>query len=251
LFLRNIYIMPELFGLLGKSLGHSFSPAFFSQYFLQNQIKAEYRLFEIPEIQHCANVFDLNPKGLNVTIPYKEEIIPFLDELDPIAKEIGAVNVIKFENGRKTGYNTDVYGFQQSIKPFLTFKHERALILGTGGASKAVAYVFKSIGIDVFFLSHNPNGRPNHFSYSEVNDFMISSCKVIVNCTPVGTFPATNEFINIPFQALTSDHLVIDLIYNPPLSSFLQKSQNAGAIILNGTSMLREQALKSWEIWNK
>jgi shikimate dehydrogenase len=243
--------MPELFGLLGKSLGHSFSPAFFSQYFLQNQIEAEYRLFEIPEIQQCTNVFDLNPKGLNVTIPYKEEIIPYIDELDTIAKEIGAVNVIKFENGRKIGYNTDVYGFHQSIKPFLTFHHERALIFGTGGASKAVAHVFRSIGIDVFYVSQNPNNRPNHFSYSDVNELMIASCKVIVNCTPIGTFPNINECIDIPFNALTIDHLIIDLIYNPPLTSLLKKSQNTGATILNGSSMLKEQALKSWDIWNR
>ena len=243
--------MPELFGLIGKSLGHSFSPAFFDKFFIENQINAEYRLFEIPDISNVSNVFDLHPKGLNVTIPYKEQIISFLDELDEVAKEIGAVNVIHFENGKKIGFNTDVFGFQQSIKPFLTYKHERALIFGTGGAAKAVAYVFKSIGIDVFFVSQNPNNRPNHFSYSEVNEFMISSCKVIVNCTPIGTYPNINAFINIPFQALTVEHLVIDLIYNPPTSSFLQKSQNAGATTLNGASMLKEQALKSWEIWNK
>ena len=243
--------MPELFGLIGKSLGHSFSPAFFDKFFIENQINAEYRLFEIPDISNVSNVFDLHPKGLNVTIPYKEQIISFLDELDEVAKEIGAVNVIHFENGKKIGFNTDVFGFQQSIKPFLTYKHERALIFGTGGAAKAVAYVFKSIGIDVFFVSQNPNNRPNHFSYSEVNEFMISSCKVIVNCTPIGTYPNINAFINIPFQALTVEHLVIDLFYNQPTSSFLQKSQNAGATTLNGASMLKEQALKSWEIWNK
>ncbi len=243
--------MPELFGLIGKSLEHSFSPAFFNKYFMDNHINAEYRLFEIPEISSVLEVFEINPIGLNVTIPYKEQIIPYLDDLDSIAGEIGAVNVIQFDNGKKIGFNTDVYGFQQSIKPFLTYKHERALIFGTGGASKAVAYVFKSIGIDVFFVSNNPKDRQNHFSYLELNEFMISSCKVIVNCTPVGTFPNTNESINIPFTSLTTDHLVIDLVYNPPMSVFLQKSQNAGATILNGSSMLKEQALKSWEIWNK
>ncbi len=243
--------MPELFGLIGKSLEHSFSPAFFNKYFNENHINAEYRLFEIPQISSVLEVFEINPKGLNVTIPYKEQIIPYLDDLDSVAGEIGAVNVIQFDNGKKIGFNTDVYGFRQSIKPFLTYKHERALIFGTGGASKAVAYVFKSIGIDVFFISNNPNDRQNHFSYLELNEFMIASCKVIVNCTPVGTFPNTNEFINIPFKALTQDHLVIDLIYNPPMSVFLQKAQNAGSTILNGSSMLKEQALKSWEIWNK
>lgn len=242
--------MPELYGLLGKSLSHSFSPKFFSQFFLDKNIQASYELFEISDIKDCSNVFDLNPNGLNVTIPYKENIITYLDDLDPIAREIGAVNVIKFHNGKKIGYNSDVFGFHQSIKPFLTFHHERALILGTGGASKAVAHVFKSIGIDVFYISQNPNNRPNHFSYSDINERMVSSCKVIVNCTPVGTFPKSEEFIPIPFNALSSDHLVIDLIYNPPLTTFLSKSQDAGATVLNGSSMLKEQALKSWEIWN-
>ena len=242
--------MSRLFGLIGKSLKHSFSPGFFIKHFSDNQIDAEYHLFELPEIGLVKKVFDLNPSGLNVTIPYKEQIIPYLDELDSVSAEIGAVNIIVFKKGIKIGYNTDVFGFQQSIKPFLTYQHERALIFGTGGASKAVAYVFKSIGIDVFFVSQNPEDKQNHFSYAEINDLMISTCKVIVNCTPVGTFPNINDFLPIPFHFLSSDHLVIDLVYNPSLSAFLHKSQNAGATILNGESMLKEQALKSWEIWN-
>jgi shikimate dehydrogenase len=158
---------------------------------------------------------------------------------------------VAIENGKKIGYNTDAYGFHQSIKPFLTFHHERALIFGTGGSSKAVAYVFKSIGLDVIFVSRNSSDDSNQFNYSDVNETMIATCKVIVNSTPVGMYPTIDESIQIPFEALTEDHLVIDLIYNPPLTKFLSNAQESGATILNGASMLREQALKSWEIWNK
>ena len=243
--------MAKIFGLLGKSLKHSFSPDFFKSYFQEHKINAQYQLFEIENIQEVEKIFSLNPSGFNVTVPYKEEIIPYLDDLDESAKVIGAVNVVAIENGKKIGYNTDAYGFHQSIKPFLTFHHERALIFGTGGASKAVAHVFKSIGLDVIFVSRTPNEDSNQFQYSDVNEAMISACKVIVNCTPVGMYPNSDESISIPFRALTEDHLVIDLIYNPPLSKFLSKAQEFGATILNGSSMLREQALKSWEIWNK
>ena len=243
--------MAKIFGLLGKSLKHSFSPDFFKSYFQEHKINAQYQLFEIENIQEVEKIFSLDPSGFNVTVPYKEVIIPYLDDLDESAKVIGAVNVVAIENGKKIGYNTDAYGFHQSIKPFLTFHHERALIFGTGGASKAVAHVFKSIGLDIIFVSRNPNEELNQFQYSDVNEAMISACKVIVNCTPVGMYPNSDESICIPFQVLTEDHLVIDLIYNPPLTKFLSKAQEFGATILNGSSMLREQALKSWEIWNK
>jgi shikimate dehydrogenase len=243
--------MAKLFGLLGKSLKHSFSPNFFNSYFQEHEINAQYQLFEIENIQEVEKIFSLNPSGCNVTVPYKEKIIPLLDELDESAKAIGAVNVVAFENGKKIGYNTDAFGFHQSIKPFLTFHHERALIFGTGGSSKAVSHVFKSIGLDVIFVSRNPIEELNHFHYSDVNEAMIAACKVIVNCTPVGMYPNIDDSIHIPFQALTEDHLVIDLIYNPPLTKFLSNAQESGATILNGASMLREQALKSWEIWNK
>jgi len=238
------------FGLIGKILVHSFSPAFFTKYFEQNGIDANYELFELENIEDCkALLSDKTISGLNVTVPYKIEIIPFLDELDEVAKSIGAVNVVAFREGKTIGFNTDAFGFQQSIKPFLTFKHERALILGTGGASKAVEYVFKQIGIDVLYISQNPEGKTKHFSYEEINEHMLNACKVIVNCTPVGTFPAIDECVPFPFQYLSSDHLVIDLIYNPAKTKFLEEAEKNGATILNGESMLKEQALKSWEIW--
>ena len=194
-------------------------------------------------------MFAQHLSGLTVTIPYKEEIIPFLDSISDEAKAIGAVNVVQFKDGQKVGHNTDAFGFHQSIKPFLTFHHERALILGTGGAAKAVAHVFRSLGIDVIFCSRNPQGR-NQFSYSEINEHMLNACKVIVNCTPLGTFPDVDEFIEMPFDHLTADHLVIDLVYNPTKTEFLNRSEKAGATILNGESMLRHQALRAFEIWN-
>jgi shikimate dehydrogenase len=238
------------FGLIGKSLAHSFSPAFFKKYFEQNEIDANYELFELETIEKVKVILnDDSISGLNVTVPYKIEIIPFLDEIDPVSKTIGAVNVVAFIEGKTVGFNTDAYGFQQSIKPFLTFKHERALILGTGGASKAIEYVFKQIGIDVLFISQNPEGKPKHFSYEEINEHMLNACKVVVNCTPIGTYPNIDECVEFPFQFLSSDHLVIDLIYNPAKTKFLIEAEKNGATILNGESMLKEQALKSWEIW--
>ncbi|ASS49523.1 MAG: shikimate dehydrogenase [Candidatus Fluviicola riflensis] len=238
------------FGLIGKQLGHSFSKVFFTEKFQQESISAVYENIEIPEIAEVRPVLASGSfAGLNVTIPYKEDVIPYLDELSDEAKAIGAVNVIAFRNGKTIGYNTDAFGFHQSIKPFLTNKHERALILGTGGASKAVAYVFESIGLDVIYASRNPAG-PKQFGYSDINQHMLNACKVIVNCTPVGTFPNVNESVPFPFEYLTEEHLVIDLIYNPAQTHFLAQSAEAGATILNGLSMLKEQANKAWEIWN-
>lgn len=239
------------FGLIGKTLTHSFSKTFFTDFFEKKELDASYENYPLNAIEEIQILFDNNGlDGLNVTIPYKESIIPFLDELSSEALEIGAVNVIAFENGRKIGYNTDAFGFHQSIKPFLTNQHERALILGTGGASKAIASVFKSLGINVVFISRNPVGE-NQFGYDEINDYMLNAFKVIVNCTPIGTSPNIDDYISIPFEELTEQHLVIDLIYNPKKTKFLQLAEKNGATILNGYSMLQQQALKAWEIWNK
>lgn len=238
------------FGLIGKTLEHSFSKSFFSSFFIKEKIEGSYSNFELSSIDEISLLFNTsNISGLNVTIPYKQSVIPFLDELTTEALNIGAVNVIQFKDGKKIGHNTDAFGFHQSIKPFLTNLHERALIIGTGGSSKAVEYVFKSLGIDVVFISRNPI-QDNHFSFEEINNHMLNACKVIVHCTPIGTFPNIDDSINFPFQFLTSDHLVIDLIYNPTKTKFLQQAEYNGATILNGESMLHQQALKSWEIWN-
>jgi len=239
------------FGLIGKHLSHSFSPSFFAEFFQKQGIDANYATYELQEISDFPQLIkDHDFSGLNVTIPYKTAIIPYLDELDPLAEEIKAVNVIAFENGNTKGYNTDVFGFQQSIKPFLTFHHERALIFGTGGASKAVAFVFKALGIDVIFVSQTESSLSNHFTYADVNEHMIAACKVIVNCTPLGMSPHVDAAPDMPYDALSEEHLLIDLIYNPEETLFMKQGRKHGATAMNGLSMLQHQALKSWEIWN-
>lgn len=240
----------KVYGLVGKTLQHSFSADFFSDYFVTENIFAKYQNFELAAIEDIQSVYDLKPAGLNVTIPYKERVIPFLDELDPIAEKIGAVNTIVFDGDKKIGYNTDAFGFKQAIKPFLNNQHERALIFGTGGAAKAVASVLKEIGVDVIFISRDPHGKNKHFNYSEVNLQMLNACKLMVNCTPVGTFPNSADFLPLPYEGIGKDHLVIDLIYNPIKSMFLQKAENQGATIMNGEGMLKAQAMKSWSLWN-
>ncbi len=238
----------KTYGLIGRSLGHSFSKSFFEEYFQRHDIDAQYLNFELDTIDEVQDLLKKEISGFNVTVPYKEAVIPFLDELSSEAKEIGAVNVIQIVEGRTIGHNSDAFGFHQSIKPFLTNRHERAIIFGTGGASKAVEYVLKKIGVDVIFVSRTPKGE-NQFHYSEVNNHMLNACKLLVNTTPVGTFPNVEDSIEIPFSHLSEEHLVVDLIYNPTKTKFLQKAEECGATILNGESMLREQALKSWKIW--
>lgn len=237
------------YGLVGKSLNHSFSKTFFDDFFLKNSVSASFYNLEIDEISKIKTVFNDNFSGLTVTNPYKESIIPFLDFLSDEAEQIGAVNVIKISENQKYGFNSDAHGFHQSIKPFLTNVHERALILGNGGAAKAVSFVFKKLGIDVIYAVRNPQWS-NEFSFESINQHMISACKVIVQCTPVGMFPNIDDFLCIPFDFISSDHLVIDLIYNPSKTVFLRNAEKTGAIILNGESMLKEQAMRAWEIWN-
>jgi shikimate dehydrogenase len=237
-----------VFGLLGKSLGHSFSQEYFTKKFEAEGIDAVYQNLELAQIDELKTVLRTeNLKGLNVTIPYKSDVIPFLDGLSDEAAKIGAVNTIINENGKWIGANTDAFGFQQMIKPFLLNIHERALILGNGGASKAVAYVLKSIGLDVIFAARNP--QVGQFHLSEVNDMMVKHCGIIVNTTPVGTWPNVDDYISIPFHALTDAHLVVDLIYNPEQTTFLKNAANNGATTLNGLTMLYQQAEKSWQLW--
>jgi shikimate dehydrogenase len=238
------------YGLIGKSLGHSFSPGFFNSFFEQHGIEAQYKLIELDSIERVKPNLDGAYHGLNVTIPYKEEIIPYLDEMDAEARAIGAVNTIVFKDGKSIGFNTDAFGFQQSIKPFLTFEHERALILGTGGSSKAVAHVLKNLGIQVNFLSRKEQG-PNIYPYSQVNEAMLGACKLIVNCTPVGMFPHTDACPLPLIDGIGPSHLVVDLIYNPEETMLLKEAKSRGAATLNGLPMLKAQALKSWELWNQ
>ena len=241
----------KTYGLIGRTLSHSFSKHYFTQKFETLGIDALYLNFE------CQDILDVRPllanqhyQGFNVTIPYKEAIIPFLDELDPVAQAVGAVNTIKRENGRLIGYNTDVYGFKQMIKPFFKSHHERAVIFGTGGAAKGVAYVLERLGANVIFISRNPKAY-NEFGYDEVNNVMLNSCFILVNTTPVGTFPNVNDTLPIPFEHLTSKHLVIDLIYNPEETELLKRAKVQKSWTLNGLTMLHQQAEKAWEIWNE
>jgi len=244
--------MKQHFGLLGKFLKHSFSKSFFSNYFSDKGINADYENIELAseaDLEVFLKKDAYKFKGLNVTIPYKEAVIPLLHKLTPEAQKIGAVNTIKIENNMLIGHNTDAYGFHQSIKPFLTNQHEKALILGTGGASKAIAFVLKNIGIDIFYISHSKTGD-RIFPHNAVNDHMLRACKCIVNTTPVGMFPNEQQMIDFPYQHLTADHLVVDLIYNPEETLFLKAAKERGAMTLNGLTMLKEQALEAWKFWN-
>jgi len=238
------------FGLIGRSLQHSFSKAYFTNKFKELGIDALYSNLECETIEEIRAVLSNSEMiGYNVTIPYKTAIIPFLDELDPLAKAVGAVNTIKRINDKLIGYNTDIYGFKQMIKPFFKSHHERAVIFGTGGASKAVAYVLEDLGANVIYISRSPEAI-NEFGYDEVNDIMMNSCHILVNTTPVGTFPNAETVLPIPTEYLTSKHLVIDLIYNPKETKLLTLAKEQGAWILNGQTMLHQQAEKAWEIWS-
>ena len=242
----------KTYGLIGKSLSHSFSKKYFTEKFdNQGLIDSEYINIEIEAIEEFVEkVKELNPKGLNVTIPYKKAILPFLDELDEVAKEIGAVNTIVFKNGKIKGYNTDAFGFHQSIKPFFKPQHERALILGTGGASKAVEYVLKQYGVEVFFASRKETNG-NVLNWDAINENVVKHHLLIVNCTPLGMFPNVDSKPDIPYSALTEGHLLVDLVYNPEESLFLNLGKEKGAKVLNGLTMLKQQAEKSWELWDK
>lgn len=243
----------KLFGLIGHPLTHSFSKQYFENKFeKENIVDCSYNLYDIKNISLYKNVFETpNLIGLNVTIPYKESIIDLLDELDEVAKNIGAVNTIKFNsNTKKTkGYNTDYFGFKNSLKPFLENIHERALILGTGGASKAVAYVLKELNINCLFVSRTPE-KGNEIGYNDINEYVIKHHQIIINTTPLGTYPNINDSPNIPYELLTANHLLYDLVYNPEETMFLRKGKEKGAKIINGLQMLKLQAEKSWEIWN-
>lgn len=240
------------FGLIGKSLAHSFSKSFFENKFSEKNLKDYYyQNFEIEKIEEIKTVLNTdNFFGFNVTNPYKESIIQFLDELSPEATTIGAVNCVKIINNKKIGFNTDAYGFGQSIKPFLDTSHERALILGTGGASKAVAFSLKNIGVELFFVSRSEKKNTKTFFYNELNERVMDAFKLIINTTPLGLYPNINRAPPLPYHLFTSNHMAYDLIYNPEQTLFLKQAKEKGAVTINGLSMLQLQAEKSWEIWN-
>jgi len=239
------------FGLIGYPLSHSFSKKYFTEKFTNNAIDADYINIEIEQLVSVDFVKQHQLNGFNVTIPHKQNILPFLNEIDEEAKGVGAVNTVKvLPNGNLIGYNTDVFGFRQSLKPFLESHHERALILGTGGASKAVNYVLKNLGISVLFASRNPNNT-NQIAYCDINEFVIKSHKLIVNTTPLGMSPNEDSCPEIPYQFLSTEHLLYDLVYNPAETIFLKNGKSCSAKTLNGLSMLHLQAEKAWEIWNE
>ena len=243
----------KTYGLIGKSLSHSFSKEYFLQKFKKKSISnCTYVNVELETISNFkAKIKEYpNCKGLNVTIPYKESIIPFLDEIDPIAEKIGAVNTIQFlENGNLKGYNTDVVGFRNSIKPFLDLNHTRALIFGTGGASKAIAFVLKDLGIPFYYVSRSPKSN-KEIRYEDVHKSSIESFRFLINCTPLGTFPDVEKMISVDVNGIGNKHLVYDLVYNPAQTLLLKSAKEKGAIAVNGLSMLRIQAEESWRIWN-
>lgn len=243
----------HLYGLIGQTLAHSFSKFYFEKRFIEQGIfDAEYLNFELATIRGFPALLQAEPqlRGLNVTYPYKEAVIEYLGALSPEATEVGAVNCIAIREGKTTGYNTDVYGFSQSIKPFLDRHHERALILGTGGGAKAVAYVLSKMGIDLFYATSDPAKKgKNVYLYREINANVMNACKLVVNCTPLGMFPQADRYPELPYPGFTPEHLAYDLIYNPEETIFLKNAKAGGAATVNGLSMLHLQAERSWNIW--
>lgn len=242
------------YGLIGSPLTHSFSKKYFSQKFEQeNNTTSSYELYAIEHIDLLTELIENTPKlrGLNVTIPYKEEVMNYLTEIDAKAKEIGAVNTIKISTDKKSlkGYNTDYEGFKRSLKPFLATHHERALILGTGGAAKTVKFVLNELNIHCLMVSRNPKNE-DEIAYDAVNNYVMKHHQIIVNTTPTGTSPNIKECPAIDYENLSSKHLLYDLVYNPEETMFLKKGKEKGCIAINGLQMLKIQAEKAWEIWN-
>lgn len=243
------------YGLIGFPLKHSFSKKFFNEKFEKEKIEAKYVNFEIPEINLFPKVITDNKDlfGLNVTIPYKEQIIPFLDDISPDAFNIGAVNVIQIKRRNEKvylkGYNSDIIGFTRSIKPLLKAHHKKALILGTGGASKAVKQGLTNLNIEYTNVSRHKN--PGMLTYEQISPELIQEYTIIINCTPCGMFPHSEECPLLPYEALSHHHLLYDLIYNPDKTLFIKKGIQQGAETKNGLEMLLLQAVAGWEFWNK
>jgi len=249
--------MKKKYGLIGYPLGHSFSVVYFNNKFKSEHIDAEYVNFEIKDVKELKYVLQDNPDlcGLNVTLPFKMDVIPLLDSITDNARNIGAVNVIKFKKGglfsklHLEGHNSDITGFKQSIEPMLNETHRKALICGTGGASKAIYHGIKQLGIDALFVSRTP--EKNSITYDEITPEIIENHTVIINATPLGMYPNTETCPDIPYQRLTQDHILYDLIYNPDDTLFMRKGKACGSVVKNGLEMLLLQAFISWEIWNK
>ena len=244
------------FGIIGYPLGHSFSPGYFNEKFANEGIDAHYDKYELPVITDLQAIIDYTPDlcGFNVTIPYKEKVMSYLDNVSPEARAIGAVNVVKVtrkdgDTPYLEGYNSDVIGFMRSIEPLLDKHHKKALVLGTGGASKAVSYGLHQLGIETVLVSRSQKDKT--IQYQQITPELLNEYTVIVNCTPCGMAPHFNECPDIPYEALTKQHLLYDLVYNPDETLFLKKGKAQGALTKNGLEMLLLQAEAGWEIWNK
>ncbi len=247
----------RLFGLIGYPLSHSFSKPYFTEKFKNEMIDdARYENFPIPDIKEFPRIINENPNlcGLNVTIPYKEQVIPYLNELDDSAAEMQAVNTIKINKQQDSkylkGFNTDAYGFKDTLEPLLKPCHTHALILGTGGASKAVAFALKTLDIKYSFVSRKSSDKSNTYSYRELNKNILEKHLIIINTTPLGMEPNVETAPEIPYEAINNKHICYDLVYNPRETKFLQNGKEYGAVIKNGLDMLYRQAEKAWEIWN-
>ena len=241
----------EQYGLIGYPLGHSFSRRFFNEeFFPEHGIEAEYLNFEIPEADGLLEVVRTHPllRGLNCTIPHKQAIIPLLDEISPEAREIGAVNVIRIRDGRLKGFNSDIIGFMDSLRPLLRPHHRCALVLGSGGASKAVWAGLLRLGLEPMQVSRKAGDGV--LSYEMLTPEVMADCTVVVNCSPVGMFPHVDECPAIPYEMLSGRHLLYDLVYNPLDTLFMQRGRERGATVKNGLEMLRLQALASWKFWH-
>lgn len=238
-------------GLIGHPLTHTFSPEFFKNKFQILGISDTYGVLDTPSLDHIkAKVHQLGWSGFNVTIPYKESILPLLDEITPIAQSIGAVNTVVVKKDKWMGTNTDIIGFEKSILPFLENQFPRALIIGTGGASKAVEFVLQNKGIETYFLTRNPR-LPKHLSYSQIDAESLQHFPLIVQTTPLGTFPHVDQLPFIPYEGIRPSHLLVDLIYNPSETQFLMEGKKRGAKTQNGLRMLEIQADAAWEFWNQ
>ena len=247
----------KTYGLIGHRLGHSFSRKFFTEKFAgENLPEHEYVNFELDSIADFPAIFSQGKEicGLNCTIPYKQQIMQFLDEIDPEAAAIGAVNTVKIidRNGRRIlkGFNTDLYGFENSLRPMLNKKHRKALILGTGGASRAIKFLFDRLQIGYLSATTKENPGTKEISYAQIDEKLLKEYLIVVNATPLGTFPKVDTCPNIPYQFITPDHVLYDLVYNPEETLFLKKGKAQGAQTKNGLEMLHLQAIRAWEIWN-
>jgi len=241
------------YGLIGYPLTHSFSQKYFTEKFAREGIKdCTYSNFPITTIDEFPGLLvDDELRGLNVTIPYKQEVLRFLDERSDVVSAIGACNCIKIEGGRLTGHNTDVVGFEQSLLPKLGSHHRQALVLGTGGAAKAVEYVLGKLGIAYRLVTRKPRAGTSDLGYEQVDGALLTSHTLVVNTTPLGMYPHVDEFPALPYEAVGGQHYFFDLIYNPARTVFLQKAEARGAVVENGHDMLLLQAEESWRIWQE